>query len=82
MTDELKPIEVYEQDLEDLLATLNAVYHFTLSYDLFTQYQKLSTSVNPSPLTKRVQQMSNRVKGYLDDAEQERMLEQEETNVQ
>lgn len=65
----LKPIEVYEEDLEALYSTLGSVYHFCLSYDLFNQYKNLSNSVQVSPLTKQVKQMQNRVKGYLDDAE-------------
>lgn len=64
----LKPIEVYEEDLEALYSTLGSMYHFCLSYDLFNQYKNLSNTVQVSPLTKQVKQMQNRVKGYLDDA--------------
>lgn len=64
----LKPIEVYEEDLEAIYSTLSSMYHFCLSYDLFNQYKNLSNTVQISPLTKQVKQMQNRVKGYLDDA--------------
>ena len=73
--DVLKPIEVYEEDLEAMYSTLASVYHFCLSYDLFNQYKNLSNSVQLSPLTKQVKQMQNRVKGYLDDAAADRAAE-------
>jgi hypothetical protein len=63
----LKPIEVYEEDLETVLNVLNSVYHFCLSNDLFNQYKNLSNTVQLSPLTKEVRKASNRVKGLLDD---------------
>lgn len=70
--DVLKPIEVYEEDLEAIFNTLGSVYHFCLSNDLFNQYKNLSNTVQLSPLTRQIKQVQNRVKGYLDDAQQER----------
>ena len=65
----IKPVEVYEQDLEDLVMTLNTIYHFCLSQDLANQYKNLSNSVQLSPLTKQVRKMINRFDGYLKDAQ-------------
>jgi hypothetical protein len=68
--DKVKAVTVYEPDLEQMHETLSTVYHFCLSYDLFNQYKNLSNSVTPSPLTKQVGKMRNRVKGYLDELEE------------
>lgn len=67
----IEPIGVYEQDLEDLLMTLNTIYHFCLSQDLSNQYKNLANNVQLSPLTKQVKKMATRVQGYLDDAKAE-----------
>jgi hypothetical protein len=43
--DNVRVVKVYEPDLEALQETLNTVYHFCISYDLFNQYKNLSNSV-------------------------------------
>lgn len=73
--DSVRSIQVYEPDLEQMHETLSTVYHFCISYDLFNQYKNLSNSVTPSPLTKAIARMRNRVKGYLDELEQENVSE-------
>jgi hypothetical protein len=68
--DPLEPIqavEIYEPDLEDVLTTLNTVYHYCISYDLFNQYKNLSNTVQASPLTKQVDRTRRRIQGILDD---------------
>lgn len=68
MADEFeKEIVMYEEDVEVLLSTLNSVYHFSLSYDLFNQYKNLSNSVQLSPLTKAIQRARNRLQSILDE---------------
>lgn len=64
-----KEIVVYEEDMETILTTLNSVYHFSLSYDLFNQYKNLSNAVQLSPLTKSIQRVRNRVQSILDEHE-------------
>lgn len=64
----LKPVEIYEEDLEVLFDTLSAVYHFCLSQDLANQYKNLANKVQLSPLTRQVKLSQDRLKGYLDDA--------------
>lgn len=73
--EELSMIEVYEEDLEAINATLTSVYSFALSYDLFNQYKNLSNKVQYSPLTKQVKAMQVLVQSYLDDAEAAREAE-------
>jgi hypothetical protein len=63
----LKQVEIYEADLEDVLATLQTVYRFSISYDIFNQYKNLSNSVQPSPLSKAVDRTRLRVQSILDD---------------
>jgi cell fate (sporulation/competence/biofilm development) regulator YlbF (YheA/YmcA/DUF963 family) len=65
--DNVRVHKVYEPDLVQLQETLNTVYHFCISYDLFNQYKNLSNTVTPSPLTKQVRRMQNRLQSYLDD---------------
>lgn len=72
--DNVRVAKVYEPDLEQLHETLSTVYHFCISYDLFNQYKNLSNTVTPSPLTKQVGKMRNRVKTYLEDLEHDEVL--------
>ena len=66
-TEALKQVEIYEADLEDVLETLQTVYHFAVSYDIFNQYKNLSPQLQPSPLTKQIDRARVRVQGILDD---------------
>lgn len=65
-----KEITMYEEDVEAILATLDSVYHYCLSFDLFNQYKNLSNSVQLSPLTKNIRRVRNRVQSILDEHEQ------------
>ena len=67
-----KEISIYEEDAEVILTTLNSVYHYCLSYDLFNQYKNLSNSVQRSPLTKQVERCRNRMQSILDEHEMAR----------
>lgn len=75
--DNVRVVKVYEPDLEALQETLNTVYHFCISYDLFNQYKNLSNSVVASPLTKQVARMRNKFQSYLEelDGEVEQIVE-------
>ncbi len=66
-TEALKQVEIYEADLEDVLDTLQTVYRFALTYDIFNQYKNLNPQVQPSPLTKQIDRARKRVQGILDD---------------
>lgn len=68
MADEsLKQVDIYEDDLERVLETLQTVYRWAISYDIFNQYKNLSAHVQPSPLTKQVDRTRLRVQSILDD---------------
>lgn len=69
--DNVKVVKVYEPDLVQFNETLNTVYHFCISYDLFNQYKNLSNTVQPSPLTKQVKRMQNRLASYMEELEDE-----------
>jgi hypothetical protein len=64
-----KEISIYEEDAETIIACLNSVYHYCLSYDLFTQYRSLSNNVQRAPITKQVERVRNRVQSILDEHE-------------
>lgn len=64
-----KEITIYEEDAEIILSTLNSVYHYCLSYDLFNQYKNLSNAVQLSPLTKSIQRARNRMQSILEEHE-------------
>jgi cell fate (sporulation/competence/biofilm development) regulator YlbF (YheA/YmcA/DUF963 family) len=76
--DNVRVHKVYEPDLVQLQETLSTVYHFCISYDLFNQYKNLSNTVTPSPLTKQVKRMQNRIASYLEDTED---VEETKANV-
>lgn len=68
MADEsLKRVDIYEDDLEVVLETLQTVYRWAISYDIFNQYKNMSAAVQPSPLTKQIDRARIRVQGILDD---------------
>ncbi len=62
-----KQVEIYENDLEEVLEVLNTVYRFCVSYDIFNQYKNLSANVSQSPLTKKVNATSILLQGILDE---------------
>lgn len=65
--DNVKVIKVYEPDLVQFQETLNTVYHFCISYDLFNQYKNLSNTLEASPLTRQVKRMQNRLDSYMEE---------------
>jgi len=67
-----KEIVIYEEDAEVILTTLNSMYHYCLSYDLFNQYKSLSNNVQMSPLTKQVNRVRNRMQSIIDEHEMAR----------
>lgn len=62
-----KQVEIYEDDLEEVLEVLNTVYRFCASYDIFNQYKNLKPNLTQSPLTKKVNASALLLQGILTD---------------
>lgn len=62
-----KQVEIYEDDLEEILEVLNTTYRFCVSYDIFNQYKNLSPNVQQSPLSKRINATIALLQGMLDE---------------
>lgn len=62
-----KQVEIYEDDLEEMLEVLQTVYRFCVSYDIFNQYKNLSANVSQSPLTKKVNATATLLQSILDE---------------
>lgn len=73
-----KQVEIYEDDLEEVLEVLQTMYRFCVSYDIFNQYKNLSANVSQSPLTKKVNATATLLQSILDDHYEQKKPETED----
>jgi hypothetical protein len=67
----MEEITVLRQHLEELERVLDYTLGLLTSQDLAAEYKKMSTAPSQSRLTRSVEGQLQRVRGYLDDSNQE-----------